>query len=116
MSPIERDGKQVVQFKMVFLSTNKNALFAIHKPVSPIALDNTDFLAGEYIAACTESALRRYCKKRDEEITPEQRDAMYKVIVDRVDQCTKAWREGKQVFKIKEIDRENGKVQTDNGA
>ena len=104
MSPIERDGEQVVQFKMVFLSTNKNALFAIKKPVSPIALDNPEFMAGEYVAACAESALRRYCKKRDEEITPEQRDAMYIVIVNRVNQCAKAWREGKQVFKIKEID------------
>lgn len=104
MYTICKDGCELVQFKMVFLSTNKNALFAIKKPVSPIALDNTKFLAGEYVAACTESALRRYCKKRDEEITPEQRDAMYKMIVDRVDQCAKAWREGKQVCNIKEID------------
>jgi hypothetical protein len=43
---------------------------------------------------------------RYEEITPKQRDAMYKVIVDRVDQCAKAWRDGKKVFKIKEIDNE----------
>ena len=106
MSPIERDGEQVVQFKMVFLNTTKNGLFAIKKPVSHWALDNSEFMAGEYVAACTESALRLYCKKRDEEITPEQRDAMYRVIVDRVNQCAKAWREGKQVFKIKEIDNE----------
>lgn len=115
MSPIERDGEQVVQFKMIFLSTNKNAIFAIKKPVSHWAVDNLEFMAGEYIAVCTESALRRYCKKRDEEITTEQRDAMHKVIVDRVNQCTKAWREGKHVCKIKEIDQENGKVQTNNG-
>jgi hypothetical protein len=106
MSPIERDGEQVVQFKMVFLNTTKNGLFAIKKPVSHWALVNPEFMAGEYVAACTESALRKYCKMRYEEITPKHRDAMYKVIVDRVDQCAKAWREGKQVFKIKEIDNE----------
>ena len=105
MYPICRDGCELVQFKMVFKSTKKTGVFAIKKAASPIALDNTEFLAGEYVAACTESALRLYCKKRDEEITPEQRDTMYKVIVDRVDQCAKAWREGKQVCKIKEVDQ-----------
>lgn len=105
-----------VQFKLVFLNTTKNSLFALKTAASPAAIKNLKFLAGEYIAANAESALRRYCKKRDEEITPEQRDAMYKVIVDRVDQCAKAWREGKHVCKIKEIDQENGKVQTNNGA
>jgi hypothetical protein len=104
MCPIEKDGQEVVQFKMVFLNTTKNGLFAIKKPVSHWALDNPEFMAGEYVAACAESALRKYCKMRYEEITPEQRDAMYKVIVDRVDQCAKAWREGKQVCNIKEID------------
>ena len=105
MQTIQKEKEEVVQFKMVFRNTTKTGLFAIKKSVSPIAIKNPKFLTGEYIAATTEATLRRYSKKRDEEITPKQRDAIYKVIVDRVDKCAQAYREGNKTFKIKEIDK-----------
>lgn len=105
MQTIQKEEVEVVQFKMVFLNTTKNGLFAIKKSVSPLAIKNPKFLTGEYVIASINTALRKYCKKRDQEITPAQRDAMYKVIVDRVDKCAQAYREGNKTFKIKEIDK-----------
>jgi hypothetical protein len=102
---IPRDFGEIVKFKMVFLNSTKNALFSITKSVSSYAITNPTFLTGEYVAASIGTALRKYCKKRDQELTPAQRDAIYKVIVDRVDKCAQAYREGNKTFKIKEIDK-----------
>ena len=103
IEPAEADGKEVAKFGVGFLNTTKNALFKIKTSASPVAIENTDFDAGEYITTKVRCGLRKYCKIRGEKLTVEEWEELYKKIKPDIKRCAEEWRKGNKNFIIRDL-------------